>query len=1261
MANNNETTTSFKVDIAELKANFQEAQRQIRLANSEFKAATAGMDDWSKSADGVSAKLTQLNKNLESEKTKLKSLEEQYKLVVKEQGENSKGAQELAIKINNQKAVVGNTEKQIRTYTAQLDAMETESGEATKASDKLDNSLQKTKDTSAKTGEGFTVLKGVLTNLVTAGIQIAIKAFKDLTAAAKDAYDEYDKGRDNLIKATGATGDAAQEISKIYSDTAKQVRGDMGDIGLAIGEVSTRFGLNGKELEDLSIQYMKFSDITGEDVVQAVDNSQKAMSAYGVEVQDAGKFLDILAKTAQDTGVSTSKLTTGIVSNATAFQEMGLTVDQAVVFMGQLEKSGANSETVLNGMRKALKNSATDGLNLNDSLMQLQESIENGTNGVDGLKAAYDLFGKSGDQIYGAIKTGSLSFEDLAKSAINAEGTVSKTYEETQSGADKVALAMQSIKVTVGEVTSGLVEEFAPQIQEFLGLLEKTITGDKDAMSSLSDIVSELVEKVSDKLSDALPQLNSLIITAIGSFATTISKNLPVIIQSTIDASNQIIDTIIKIVPTLVSGLVNSIPKLIAGITQIVSKVVTSLGKLIPKIVNQVILVVPKIIDSLLAAAPELLNAAIIFLTEIVKAIPTVVTHIAQALPQIINTIVNSLNSFVPQLIEGTIMLLNAIVEAIPLILPPLIEALPQIIAGIVQIFTDSIPILTEATIMLFMAMIQAIPTIIEQLMPQIPMIIAAVIDALIANAPLLLEAAVTVFMEIANAIPMILQALWDGLTTVFRAVVDDLLAAFVENWLAGWEILKEHFAPVMTFFQNLITKVKNTAEKAIKNVRDKLDAAWRAIKKVWETVANFFVGVWNGIKNAFKTADTWFTTIFTNAWNGVKNVWDKVAGFFTNMWKTIRNYFSGDGNYEQGVSGFFTTSFTKAWNGIKGIWDKVTKYFSDIWDNIVNTFTPVKDWISEQFNKAWDAISEVWDKVSKYFSDIWDNIIEVFTPVKAWVSEQFTKAWDNISKVWDKVSKYFSDIWDNIVETFKGAKDWLSEQFTKAWNAISEVWNGVSDYFEKAKSHILGAFSGDGEDSLIGGIRKKFLDAWQAVKNIFSSDNISYFFEGVINTITGLFSGLGDIVGNSVSESLKGAVNAMLDSAEWALNLLPGMFNKALQTITDISGKSFSLFGTVSLPRLAKGGVVTQSTLANIGEAGAEAIVPLENNTQWLDEIAKRLATSMKTAGIAINAAQQPNVVNNNFYQTNNSPKALSRLEIYRQSKNLLQLRGGY
>lgn len=68
MPRENETTTSFKVDISELKKAMQEAKRQISVANSEFKAVASSMDNWAKSTDGIQAKLKQLDTNLNAQK-----------------------------------------------------------------------------------------------------------------------------------------------------------------------------------------------------------------------------------------------------------------------------------------------------------------------------------------------------------------------------------------------------------------------------------------------------------------------------------------------------------------------------------------------------------------------------------------------------------------------------------------------------------------------------------------------------------------------------------------------------------------------------------------------------------------------------------------------------------------------------------------------------------------------------------------------------------------------------------------------------------------------------------------------------------------------------------------------------------------------------------------------------------------------------------------------------------------------------------------
>jgi hypothetical protein len=101
-------------------------------------------------------------------------------------------------------------------------------------------------------------------------------------------------------------------------------------------------------------------------------------------------------------------------------------------------------------------------------------------------------------------------------------------------------------------------------------------------------------------------------------------------------------------------------------------------------------------------------------------------------------------------------------------------------------------------------------------------------------------------------------------------------------------------------------------------------------------------------------------------------------------------------------------------------------------------------------------------------------------------------------------------------------------------------------------------------------------------------------------------------------------------------------------------------------IPMLAKGGIINIPTLAMVGEAGKEAVMPLENNTGWINELANKISAIMqKDFSLGLNQPQfayagQP-VVNNyyDYNQTINSPKQLTRRQIYRDTKNLLSLKG--
>lgn len=558
MPKGDEITTRFKVDISDLKAGINDANQQIKLANAEFKAATAGMDDWAKSADGVKAKLSQLESTLSAQKTKLEAYSEELKrqqsafdengkraaelkakledlakngveknsaeykkyesalaACEKEQESNKKSIDSLKITVLDQQAAVNKTEAEINKYSSSLDELEKDTNSAEKETADLSKAVVQTGESARESSDGFTVLKGVLANLVASGIKAAISGLRDLGRSAIEAWQDFDEGTDTLIRMTGATGDMAKSLTASYSEVSKRIVASSTDIGNAVGEVNTRFGLTGEELENLSERYLQFAEITGSDVISSIDQTQKALSAYGLSAQDAGDFLDVLARTSQTTGVSTDKLAAGLVSNATAFQEMGLSVDQAVKFMGQLETSGANSETVLNGMRKALKSSADDGLSLNEALINLEDTILNSSNSVDGLTAAYDVFGKSGDQIYGAIAAGSLSFKDLAQSADDAAGTVENTFNATKDASDSFKLALQNIKMSAAEVIDKFLQENGPELEALLQKLSDTLL---PAIVKGVESVTSVVEWIIDNIDWLAPLAGTIagIATAIG-------------------------------------------------------------------------------------------------------------------------------------------------------------------------------------------------------------------------------------------------------------------------------------------------------------------------------------------------------------------------------------------------------------------------------------------------------------------------------------------------------------------------------------------------------------------------------------------------------------------------------------------------------------------------------------------------------------------------------------------------------------------------
>ena len=272
-----------------------------------------------------------------------------------------------------------------------------------------------------------------------------------------------------------------------------------------------------------------------------------------------------------------------------------------------------------------------------------------------------------------------------------------------------------------------------------------------------------------------------------------------------------------------------------------------------------------------------------------------------------------------------------------------------------------------------------------------------------------------------------------------------------------------------------------------------------------------------------------------------------------------------------------------------------------------IGTFLLILNW-GKIMTAAANAIKVVRTAILAMNAAMLANPIALVIAIIAGLVVAFVYLWNNVDgfrkfwiDVWKKVKETASAAWETIKKTFSNIGKWFSEKFREVQKAGSDAMANVKKWFSDAYKSVTKTFSNIG-----AWFRNTFKTAWSNIKSVFSG--WGSFFSGLWEKIKAKFGSIGTSLGTSMGNAVKSGLNKALSKIESAINKGIGLINSAIRLANKLPGIAVGTVSKISLPRLAKGGVLEKGQVGLLEGTGAEAVVPLENNRAWLSRVAEDL-----------------------------------------------------
>ena len=597
--------------------------------------------------------------------------------------------------------------------------------------------------------------------------------------------------------------------------------------------------------------------------------------------------------------------------------------------------------------------------------------------------------------------------------------------------------------------------------------------------------------------------------------------------------------------------------------------------------------------------------------------------------------------------------------------------------------------------------------------------LVAAALDPMLVVLGKTISSVGTVFSAVSK-LPALFSAVQSGIGAITGALgvslgpllaiiaaVAALVAAFVHLWktndefksniIAIWEQIKSTF----TGLTQGITDRLNALGFDFESFTDVLKAAWDGLCNL---LAPIFEGVFQNISNIFSGfADILLNSLdvliglFTGDW---EQCWDGIKGIFTSIWNFVVNTFRNIMNTLKDIADVVLGWFGTSWNEV---WTSIKTFFVDTWNSIASFFTGIVTGIRDFFVNIW---TEIYTFFSNIFNAIYTVVSTVFQTIYNTIMTVWNSIYETIAPLLDVFKYLFETIFQAIHIIISNVMDWISEKISAIWNAIvsflTPILEGIKNTFTTIWNAVKSVI-----DTVLGAIQSVITSVWNAIygfsspilnsiKSVVSSvwDSISSKISSIMSTIKSTISSIWDSIKSAVSTKVSGVKTAIQDGFQAAVDWIKGLASDAWNWGADIiSGIIDGIKSMIN--NLADTVTGVADTIRDFLHFSVPDKGPLTDYESWMPDFMKGLADGIDKSkkyvekavgGVAkamqltmdsdlnyslhgISGAMLPGSSGgtvNNYYntdnrktvnQTNQSPKALSRLEIYRLTRNALHL----